>query len=133
MFSTKLVAIAAAAVLIPTLAFSGWTYIKLKNAEADKAEAISQRDAMATQLDLAVQANQTSQATIDQLKAEKQDIEAALASLEALRRRDRATIAGLSKAITEQANNPENQVKLSPVLQQIVDQIQQQRSSRGVK
>lgn len=131
MFSTKLVSIAAAAILIPVLAFSGWTYIKLKNAETAKAEAIAERDSMATQLDLAVKANQTNQDTIDRLMLEKQDIETALANLEARRKKDRATIAGLSRAIAEQASNPENQVKLSPVLQQVVDQIQQQRAARG--
>lgn len=130
-FSTKVIAILAAIAIAAVGAWGGWQYVKLQKATTEAAQMKTQRDEAARARDEAIAANQVNQDTIDKLQQEKADIQASLNALEEDKRRNQKIINNLSAAIRAGANNPENQVKLSPVLKATVDAIQKQRDSRS--
>ncbi len=130
MFTTKIIAIAAALAIAAVGGWGGLQYIKLKNSQAEAAKFQTERDAAARARDAAIEANKTNLATIDQLQQEKADIQASLNALEADKRRNQQVINNLSAAIRAGANDPANKVTLSPVLKSTVDAIQRQRAGR---
>ena len=130
MFTTKFIVIGAALAIAGVGAWGGWQFVKLQHAKAEAIQFQSERDEAARARDAAIEANKINQQTIDQLQQEKADIQAALNALEADKRRNQQVINNLSAAIRAGANNPENQVKLSPAVRMTVDAIQKQREQR---
>lgn len=134
MFTTKIILIASAISIAAVGGWGGWQYIQRNSAEKDKVQAVAARDQALQNLAVAIDANKSNQATIDQLQIEKISIEQALANLEANRKRDAKIIGSLSAAIKDQSKDPANQVTLSPVLKAVIAQIQAERDKRqGVK
>jgi Tfp pilus assembly protein PilE len=131
--STKIIAIFAAIAIASVGAWGGLQYVKLQRANTARVEAVAAKESAERALDTAITANKTSTETIDAMKKEKKDIEVSLANLEAARQRDAKVITALGDVIKNQASNPENQVKLSPVLQEVIARIQAQRTPKVVK
>lgn len=130
MFSTKIVLISSAIAIAGVASWGGWQFIQRNSAEKEAAQAINARDQALQNLSVAIEANAANQATIDQLQIEKTAIEQSLARLEETRQRDAKIIGSLSASIKAQANDPVNQVTLSPVLKDVVGQIQTERAKR---
>lgn len=122
--------IAIIAVMLSVLGFLGYQHHQISAARADLAAAVLARDAANEARDKAIAVAQANDATVKQLQQEKRDAEAALNELAARKKLDDATIAALSAAIKAQATNPANQVQLSPVLKQIITDIQAERLKR---
>lgn len=128
--TTKLVSIVAAILLAILGAWGGWQYIQLQKAKGDVVTFKAERDEAGVARDKALEVNSQNQIFIAGLQQEKIDIQKALNTLEARKKNDDISINQLSKIIQNQATNPENQVKLSPVLKAVVDQIQKTRAAR---
>lgn len=128
--TTKLVSIVAAILLAILGAWGGWQYIQLQKAKGDVVTFKAERDEAGVARDKALEVNSQNQIFITGLQQEKIDIQKALNTLEARKKNDDISINQLSKIIQNQATNPENQVKLSPVLKAVVDQIQKTRAAR---
>ena len=130
MITTKIVIVAAVVAVASVGTWGGLQYFKLKDAQAEALTFKNERDEAALARDKAIEANKTSQETIDLLQQEKADIQASLNALEADKRRNQQIINNLSAAIRAGANDPANRVALSPVLKSTVDAIQKQREAR---
>lgn len=116
------------------LGYVGYQHHQISVAKKELTEAVSARDAANEARDKAIAVAKANDETIKQLAQEKKDAESALNELAARNRLDAATIAAMSAAIKAQAANPANQVQLSPVLKQIISDIQAERAKRqGVK
>ena len=129
-FSTKIIAILAGMVIAATLAWGGWQYVKLQRAIAETATFKNERDEAGRARDAAIAVNTQNVFTINELKKEKQEIQNSIARLEVRRKKDAVSIDNLTAIINTQASNPENKVKLSPVLQEVIDQIQKNRMKK---
>jgi hypothetical protein len=129
-FTTKIVAIGSGIIIALLLAWGGLQYVKLQKAQADKVTAIADRDKVAIERDKAIGVANTNADTISKLNQEKKDIEDSVARLAAQRKKDQATISNLSSIIDSQDLNPENHLILSPVLKEIITNIQDQRVKR---
>lgn len=103
-------------------------YAKLKRAESESLILKAERDKMSEALGKLVQINTQSQKAINDLEQEKIDIETSLKSLELRNLEDQKAVRQLSEIIKVQSVNPENQAKLSPVLQELVSKIQKNRN-----
>jgi uncharacterized protein HemX len=131
LLTTKVVGIGAAILLALLGAWGGWQYIQLQKAKVEAVTFKAERDEAGVARDKALEANSQNQVFIAKLQQEKIDIQSALNTLEARKKKDAISIDQLSKIIQNQTTNPENQVKLSPVLKAVLDQIQKTRVARG--
>lgn len=129
-FTTKVVAIIAGVLIALVLSWGTAQYLRLQATKVEAAELKTQRDEAGRARDTAIEANKVTQATLDQLKREKEDIQKALNALEADRRRNQQVINTLADAIKAQSSDPANKVQLSPVLKTTVEGIQKQRELR---
>lgn len=131
LLSTKLVAVCAALSIACIGAWGGLQYLKLQKSKAAQAQAVLEKEEAISARDKAIGIAAVNAQTIADLQAEKASADAAVASLEAKRKKDAVTIGKLGDIIAGQRNNPANQVALSPVLEAVVHQIQIDRANRG--
>lgn len=116
------------------LAVGGWAGFKtlqVSRAETKAKEAIEERDLAAMARDKAVAVNDANLKTIQQMNQEKELIQTSLNNLEEQRKKDSVNIGKLSDIISRGKSNPANQVGLSPVVQDVILQIQNDRAARA--
>ena len=130
LISSKIIAIFAGIAIASSLAWGGYQYIKLQRSLVETATFKAERDEAAAARDLAIAVNSKNVFVINELKQEKLDIQRSLKNLEDRRKKDAVSIDNLTSIINAQASNPENKVKLSPVLQEVIDQIQKSRKKK---
>ncbi len=132
--TTRIVAILAAIAIAAVAAWGGWQYVQLQKAKVDVVTFKAERDEAAVARDKALEVNKQNQTFILSLQQEKADVQSALNALDVRRKADAVTISKLSDIIKQHSTNPANQIGISPVLQEVVGQIQQNRVTRsGVK
>ena len=130
---SKIGLILAGIALALVATWGGIHYVKEQKAVALAAQMQVERDAAGAARDKAIEVSKANEVTIQAAKQEKIDIETSLAALETKRKADAIKIGQLSAIIKNQAANPANQVKLSPVLQDLIAQIQADRKIREAK
>lgn len=127
------------AVVVALTVSAGGAYIYkqrsdlLKQIETSQIEAKKYKillETSTTSLTEALNINSQNKVFITRLEQEKVDIQISMNNLELHRRKDAVTINNLSETIRKQASNPANQVLLSPVLQDVIAQIQKNRDAR---
>ena len=124
-----IVALAIAAVL----GFIAWQRVQILQTKAAVETAMAATKSANDDRDKAIEANTANLGVIENMKQEKGAIDLALKNLEASRIRDAVVIGKLSKVISVASTDPENRVKLSPVLKQVVQGIQQARAARTAR
>lgn len=124
--SIKSIVIAVA--VAGVLGWAGYKTYQVHSAESTAKQAIIDRDKAVIDRDAALSANAQNVLVIQQLQDEKSKVQDALNNLEKDRKRDQVVINNLSAAIKAGAADPANQVKLSPIIQSTVDNIQKRRN-----
>jgi hypothetical protein len=120
--------------IVLIVALGGWiwnTKSNLEQAEAQRDTAIAQRDLVAAERDKAIEVARINQGTVDFLKQDKQDINAALNTLAQQRAENAQNTVTREVIIQSQAALPANSAITAPVIGDIISEIQIDKLTRA--
>lgn len=115
------------------LAVVGWAANKtyqLDKVEKARDVAISERDLAAAARDKAISVAKDNERTISILKQEKENINSALSTLETAKNNNRVVSSARASVITSSAKVPANAAIAAPVLGNLIEEIQIDRTRR---
>ena len=131
MFSIKnYITLGAIAIAASAIAYGAWRFYDLNR---DLEVAVLEKNNALAAVSILEKANAENIKTIEMLITEKQFADSIAAQLKEELAKDKKQIRQLQKTIKNHSANPANQVGISPVMQDVINQIQEQRKLRSKK